>query len=176
MMSNEVDRYLNPKTENEWEVALTMLESWRWDGKSITDISERLNLLEMSDNLYSFSKTWAHTVPSECRNQVFYVESSNPINSEEQTRRYAEILAVDECGNALVSKTNYNSYTDDESTERVFMPISEAKALIQGYKQRWADAWDSALSEAMRQFPSSAGLDDVRAVSENPAPTRPRCR
>lgn len=125
-----------PQSDEEWAAELAMLEAWQWDGCSIQDIVQRLDLINI--HVPGKHKEWRHTVPAECRGKVFYVESSNPVNSEEEVRRYAEILAVDESGGTLVFKTYYNTYTDDEACESAVMTIAEAEALVETYKQRKA--------------------------------------
>lgn len=151
---------VSPQTDEEWEAELVMLQAWQWDGRSMNEITERLEMINI--HLPSKCKEWAHTVPAECRGKVFYVESSNPVNSEEETRRYAEILAVDEAGNALVCKTYYNSYTDDEAVENFVMPITEAKALVAEYKQR----------KVQQEMIAELAVEDFN--EENDASPRPR--
>lgn len=121
------------QSEEEWEAELLVLGAWQWGGRSMSDITERLDLI----NIYlpKKCKQWAHTVPAECRGKVTYVQSNNPVNSEEEVRLSAEILAVDEVGNALVCKTYYNAYTDDESSDNFVMSIDKAKALIEEYRK-----------------------------------------
>lgn len=124
------------QSDEEWEAELAMLEAWQWDGRHIQDITQRFDLINI--HLPNKRKEWAHTVPVEWRGKVFYVESSNPVNSEEEVRRFAEILAVDDSGDALLFKTYHNTYTDDEAMESAVMPIAQAKALIEDYRQRKA--------------------------------------
>ncbi len=120
-----------------WESELIMLEAWQWDGRSIQDIAQRLELINI--HLPNKCKEWTHTVPAECRGKVSYVASRNPVNSEDETQEQMEIIALDSSGNALVCKTRYSTYVDVEDPHFNVMPIGEAKAVREQYSQRKAD-------------------------------------
>lgn len=127
---------------NKWHDARSadedVLEAWQWDGRSVHDIKKHLQSILQDPNRYPEKiKEWRHTVPEECRGQVFYTASCNPVNSLDDVREYLEIVAIDNSSKeALVCFKTFHTYTDAEGESFVVMPMNEAKALREQFIER----------------------------------------
>lgn len=115
-----------------------VLEAWQWDGCCVHDIQKHLQPVLQHPHLFPGKiKEWLHTVPEECRGQVSYTASCNPVNSLDEVREYLEIVAVDNSSKeALVCFKTLHTYTDAEGESFVVMPVNEAKALREQFIER----------------------------------------
>lgn len=135
------------ESAEDWKVDL---EEWQWDGRQLSEIIRRLDVISI--HFSGMMKDWAQTVPDDCRGSQFYVSSANPYNSLEEIHSYAETMAVDQSGSALVRMSDVNTYTDADSERFVVMTVKEARELVDDYKWRRlkqeADA-DKTLGEGL---------------------------
>lgn len=113
---------------------LAALEDWQWDGRDLRDIRGQMDMI--SNHCRRRMRDWVHTVPEAFRGEVFYISSSNPFNSIGEIRSYAEILAVDHAGWALVRQCDFYTYVDVDPESFIVCPLTQAQALIEEYRQR----------------------------------------
>lgn len=117
------------ESDDDWKIDL---EDWQWDGRQLSEIFIRLEVI--SFHFSGKMSDWARTVPDDCRGSQFYISSVNPYNSLEEIRCYAEIVAIDQSGSALVRMSEVNTYTDVDCERFVVRSVMEAKELVDSYK------------------------------------------
>jgi hypothetical protein len=94
----------------------------------------RLLLDLANSSSYELSQFEA-SVPPELRGEASYTSSTNEYNSLDNVREYAQILAIDKNGNALMRETTHWEYPDADNTSFSVMPVAEAKAMLESYRE-----------------------------------------
>lgn len=119
-------------------------DEWKWDGQSVEAIqahADKCGYADAGDLLDSWpdmSTGWAASVPEQHRGSVLgRIDESGD-------EHYAEILAVDQQGQALVNElTCYPNLNAQNGTARV-MPMADAMALVDQYRDERAQAENAA--------------------------------
>lgn len=146
--------------EAAFDAAENAFLQWKWDGATIEDIQARgkafgMTMTNMVESYPEKIREWAATVPTEYQGRVRGASGDDPSqgeNSLASIEYYAEILAFDQQGKALVEKSSVNSYTDADSTNVLVMSHQEAIQLINHYREehRLAEDPDAELSTMFR--------------------------